>query len=134
MWFPDHWQGEEGKLIESEEIICEEPEHESHENTVEAVRGKMPDDDVLIDLAELFKIFGDSTRVRILYALLESELCVCDIAELLGMTPSAISHQLRILRHNKLVTTRRVGKHTFCRLADDHVKTIIGQGMSHILE
>lgn len=119
--------------MEQEElIICEECA--THEDAVAAVRERMPEDDVLIDLAELFKIFGDSTRVRILCALTESELCVGDVAELLGMTTSAISHQLRILKQSKLVTTRRVGKHTFCRLADDHVRTIIGQGMSHVLE
>ena len=91
-------------------------------------------EDLLIDLAELFRVLGDSTRVRILYALYETELCVCDIAALLGMTVSAISHQLRILKSAKLVTFRREGKAVFYALADDHVHTILGMGMAHISE
>ena len=87
-----------------------------------------------MDLAELFKIFGDTTRIRILFALFECEVCVCDLAELLQMTPSAVSHQLSILKRNKLVQSRRDGKSIFYSLADDHVRTIIGQGMEHILE
>ena len=87
-----------------------------------------------MDLSELFRVFGDSTRIRILYALHESELCVCDLASLLGMTLSAISHQLRILRVANLVESRREGKTVFYRLADDHVHTVLGQGMEHILE
>jgi len=106
----------------------------AHAEAVGRVRGKMPDDEKLMDLSELFRVFGDSTRVRILYALHESELCVCDIAALLGMTVSAISHQLRILRAAKLVDSRREGKTVFYRLADDHVHTVLGQGMEHILE
>ena len=87
-----------------------------------------------MDLAELYKMFGDSTRVKILYVLFDAELCVCDIAALLGMTVSAISHQLRLLRAAKLVDFRREGKTVFYRLADDHVRTILGMGMEHILE
>ena len=94
----------------------------------------MPGEEELYDLAELFRIFGDSTRIRILYALFEAEMCVCDIAQLLGMTQSAISHQLRSLKNARLVKARREGKTVFYALADDHVKTIIGQGMDHILE
>ena len=88
----------------------------------------------LSDLAELFKVFGDSTRIKILYVLFEAELCVCDIAQLLNMTQSAISHQLRILKQNRLVKNRRDGKSVFYSLADGHVKTIISQGMEHIQE
>ena len=104
------------------------------ESGVEAVRQQMPDEDDLYDLAELFKIFGDSTRVKILYVLFESEMCVCDIAQLLGMTQSAISHQLQVLKKSKLVKYRREGKTVFYSLADSHVRTILGQGMDHITE
>ncbi len=105
-----------------------------HEEIIERVSNIMPDDDMLYDLAELFHIFGDSTRIKILYALFESEMCVCAIAELLSMNQSAISHQLRILKQSKLVGCRREGKTVFYYLADDHVRTIIGQGMEHIEE
>ena len=101
---------------------------------MEKVQKEMPDEDTLYDLTELFRIFGDSTRIRILYVLFEAEMCVCDIAALLGMTQSAISHQLRALKNAKLVTSRREGKTVFYSLADDHVKTIIDQGLEHILE
>ncbi len=105
-----------------------------HEQAVEQVLGEMPDDERLYDLAELFKVFGDSTRIKILYALFEAELCVCDIAALLGMTQSAISHQLRALKNARLVKARRDGKTVFYSLADDHVKTIIDQGLEHVSE
>ena len=105
-----------------------------HKEMVEKVLTELPDEDALYDLAELFKVFGDSTRVRILIALFEVELCVCDISEALGMTQSAVSHQLQILRTNKLVKSRREGKQVYYSLADDHVVTIIAQGLSHILE
>ena len=98
------------------------------------VKTEMPEDTVLYDLAELFKVFGDTTRIRILYVLFEAELCVCDIAELLGMTQSAISHQLRVLKNAGLVTFRREGKSAVYSLADGHVRTIIGQGFEHITE
>ena len=94
----------------------------------------MPDENELCDLAELFKVFGDSTRIRILFVLFESEVCVCDIADALNMTQSAISHQLQILKQSKLVKTRRAGKSIFYSLADDHVRTIIAQGQEHIEE
>ena len=105
-----------------------------HEDVVKAVTDHMPDEDQLYDLAEVFKVFGDSTRIKILYVLFEAELCVCDIAQLLNMTQSAISHQLRILKKNRLVKNRRDGKSVFYSLADGHVKTIISQGMEHIQE
>ena len=94
----------------------------------------MPDEDELYDLAELFKIFGDSTRIRILYVLFESEVCVCDLAEMLHMNQSAISHQLKILKQAKLVTGRREGKSVIYSLADEQVRTIIDQGREHIEE
>ncbi len=106
----------------------------AHGEQVDRVRAQMPSEDSLIDLSELYKVFGDSTRIKILYVLFESELCVCDIAALLGMTVSAVSHQLRILRTAKLVDFRREGKTVFYALADDHVRTILGMGMEHILE
>ncbi len=105
-----------------------------HEEVVQRVLKEMPDEDTLYDLTELFRIFGDSTRIRILYVLFESEMCVCDIAALLGMTQSAISHQLRALKNARLVASRREGKTVFYSLADDHVKTIIDQGMEHVSE
>ncbi|MBQ3182497.1 MAG: helix-turn-helix transcriptional regulator [Clostridia bacterium] len=106
----------------------------NHETIVKWVARAMPDDEVLYDLAELFRVFGDTTRMRILYALSEKELCVCAIAELLHMQQSAISHQLRILKQAKLVASRREGKTIFYRLADDHVRIIIDQGMEHVEE
>ncbi len=101
---------------------------------LERVETDMPDEESLYDLAELFKVFGDTTRIRILYALFESELCVCDIAQVLNMTQSAISHQLRVLKQARLVRSRREGKQIYYFLADDHVRTIIGQGMDHVSE
>ena len=105
-----------------------------HQGAVDQVRQVLPPDEVLSDLADLFKIFGDSTRIKILYALLRSELCVCDIADLLGLTQSAISHQLRILKQNHLIKYRREGKNMIYALADDHVKTIINCAIEHIEE
>lgn len=105
-----------------------------HQDVVDRVNREMPGEEQLFDLAELFKIFGDSTRVKILYVLFESEMCVCDIAQLLGMTQSAISHQLQVLKKSKLVKYRREGKTVFYSLADGHVRTILGQGMEHITE
>lgn len=105
-----------------------------HQDAVEQVRNLLPQDETLYDLAELFKIFGDSTRVKILYALLESELCVCDIAKLMEVSQSAVSHQLRVLKASKLVKFRREGKTVYYSLADEHVIRILSQGMEHILE
>ena len=107
---------------------------EVHVDRLQMVKEQMPEEDVLYDLAELFKVFGDSTRIRILFVLFETEVCVCDLAEVLNMTQSAISHQLRILKQNKLVKSRREGKSIFYSLADEHVKTIIAQGMEHVEE
>ena len=108
--------------------------HAVHKELVNRIGKEMPSEDELYDLAELFKVFGDSTRIKILFALFESEMCVCDIAETLNMTQSAISHQLKILKQSKLVGNRREGKSIIYYLADDHVRTIIAQGMSHISE
>ena len=105
-----------------------------HPDVVERVQAQMPEEEALYDLAELYKVFGDSTRIKILYVLFEQEVCVCDLAQILGMTQSAISHQLKILKRSKLVTSRREGKSVFYSLADDHVRTIIGQGREHIEE
>ena len=105
-----------------------------HEHVVEKVNEVMPQGEELQDLAEFFRVFGDSTRIRILYALSQSELCVCDIASLLGMGQSAISHQLRILKQMRLVKFRREGKSVLYSLADSHIETILAQGMEHIRE
>ncbi len=105
-----------------------------HEDIVRRVEANMPSEDALYDLTELFRIFGDSTRVRILYVLFVSEMCVCDIARLLGMTQSAISHQLRSLKGARLIKSRREGRQVFYSLADGHVSTIIGQGLEHVSE
>ena len=105
-----------------------------HEGLIRQVHEQMPDEELLYDLAELYKVFGDSTRIKILYVLFESEMCVCDIAQLLNMSLSAISHQLRILKQSQLVKSRRDGKSVFYSLADDHVYRIINQGFEHIKE
>ena len=106
----------------------------AHPDTIEKIMSVMPDDDSLIDLAELFKVFGDSTRIKILSALKGGELCVCDISTVVGMTSSAVSHQLKILKNAELVRFRRDGKTVFYSLADDHVNTILQQGLEHINE
>ena len=105
-----------------------------HEEIVQQVNQVMPQEETLFDLTELFKVFGDSTRIKILYVLFEAEMCVCDIAQLLGMTQSAISHQLQVLKKSKLVKYRRDGKTVFYSLADDHVRSILDQGMEHVAE
>lgn len=105
-----------------------------HDDLIGKVKEVLPEDELLYDLAELYKVFGDSTRMRILYTLFESEMCVCDIAQVLQMSQSAISHQLRVLKQSKLVKSRRDGKAVIYFLADDHVRTIVNQGMEHILE
>ena len=110
-------------------LCCEEIE--VHEDAVEQVRSQLPQDEVLYDLAELFKIFGDSTRVKILYALLEAELCVCDIAKLMDVSQSAVSHQLRVLKGSKLVKFRREGKTLYYSLADEHVFRILNFEPGH---
>ena len=108
--------------------------YQVHDDVVKAVKEKMPDEDELYDLAEIFKVFGDSTRIKILYVLFEQEMCVCDIAQLLNMTQSAISHQHKILKQSRLVKNRREGKAVFYSLADGHVRSIINQGLEHIEE
>lgn len=105
-----------------------------HENSIEHFTGEMPDEAVLTELANLFKIFGDGTRIKILFVLAKSDMCVYHIAEKLNMTMSAISHQLSILRKANLVCARREGKTVYYSLADDHVRTIFEQGMDHICE
>lgn len=105
-----------------------------HEDLVKKVEESMPVTEELFDLAELFKIFGDTTRIKILYVLFEAEMCVCDIAQILNMTVSAISHQLRILKQARLVKFRKEGKSVFYSLADDHIKKIIDNGIEHINE
>ncbi|MGN0536448.1 MAG: ArsR/SmtB family transcription factor [Acutalibacteraceae bacterium] len=105
-----------------------------HNDIVQKTISSMPDMDTLFSLAELFKVFGDTTRIRIMCALFENELCVCDIAEILGMGQSAISHQLRLLRAASLVRVRREGKQSFYSLDDDHVRKIYEMGLNHILE
>ena len=120
--------GESHYDVERCDAVC------PHTEIIERVRNEIPDEDTLYDLTELFRIFGDSTRVRILYLLFASEMCVCDMAALLGLTQSAVSHQLRALKNVRLVKARREGKTVFYSLADDHVKTIINQGLEHVRE
>lgn len=105
-----------------------------HHEIVNKVKENMPEDENLYDLAELFKVFGDTTRIKILYALFASEMCVCDIAAVLNMTQSAISHQLRVLKQARLVKYKKEGKIVFYSLDDEHVKRIFDQGLIHIAE
>lgn len=119
--------------MEHKKAECCEEMH-VHEELLKKVEQQMPDEEELYDLAELFKVFGDSTRIRILFVLFEAEVCVCDLAETLNMTQSAISHQLKILKQAKLVTSRREGKSVYYSLADGHVRTIIAQGLEHVEE
>ncbi len=107
---------------------------EVHGDIVDKVKNNMPQEEILYDLAELFKVFGDTTRVKILYALFESEMCVCDIVDLLGMTQSAISHQLRVLKQARLVKFRKEGKVVFYSLDDSHINRIFDEGLNHIKE
>jgi ArsR family transcriptional regulator len=105
-----------------------------HKDVVDSVKGKMPDEDELYDLSDFFKVLGDSTRIKIMWALDENEMCVCDLAFLLNMTKSAISHQLRSLRQANLVKYRKEGKEVFYSLSDDHVREIFEKGLDHIRE
>lgn len=125
-------EGTGERMEERKDEICEGCE--VHEDLLKIVNETLPEETELYDLAELFKVFGDSTRIRILFVLFEAEVCVCDLAKALNMTQSAISHQLRILKQNKLVKNRREGKSIFYSLADDHVRAIINQGREHIEE
>ena len=119
------------KDVNREDIACD---CEEHDKAVAAAREFMPDVETLYNLADFFKIFGDSTRMSILLAIDKAPMCVCGIAELLGMTKSAVSHQLKILRHNSLVTYKKSGKNVFYSLADDHVRDIIEKALDHINE
>ncbi|MCI9024555.1 MAG: winged helix-turn-helix transcriptional regulator [Dorea sp.] len=117
-----------GTEVECCEVTC------VHKDAVLRVQKKLPEEVLLKELADFYKVFGDSTRIKILCVLLESEMCVCDLAEVLGMTQSAISHQLRVLKQMKLVKNRREGKTVYYSLSDGHIQTIISQGMEHITE
>lgn len=110
------------------------PVPELHSDRIDHAAGHMPGDDELCDLAELYKTFGDSTRVKILYALMDEELCVCDIAAILGVSQTAVSHQLRLLKQSRLVKARRDGKNVFYMLSDDHVHDILNLGAEHLRE
>ena len=105
-----------------------------HDDVIEKVKEALPKDEILYDLAELFKAFGDSTRVKILCALFESEMCVCDLAAILGISQSAVSHQLRTLKSSRLVKFKKVGKVVYYSLEDDHIKHIFNEGFKHIIE
>lgn len=105
-----------------------------HEDILNRVKEHLPEEEVLYELAEIFKVFGDSTRIKILCALFEGEMCVCDMSELLGVSQSAVSHQLRVLKQARLVKFRREGKTVYYSLADDHVKHIFNEGLDHVLE
>lgn len=120
--------------INAAEVLPMEEYMHAHKETVDKVNSDMPDEELLYDLAELYKVFGDSTRIRILYVLFEAEMCVCDIAQVLSMTTSAISHQLKVLKQAHLVKYRREGKTVFYSLSDDHVRSILDQGLEHISE
>lgn len=115
------------------EVECCET-HYVHENLVHQIEDGMPTEEMMQDLAEFYKVFGDLTRIKILCILFQSELCVCDLAEVTGMTQSAISHQLRVLKQMKLVKNRREGKIVYYSLADGHIQSILNQGMEHIVE
>ncbi|MDD6292732.1 MAG: metalloregulator ArsR/SmtB family transcription factor [Lachnospiraceae bacterium] len=122
----------EREEIDNIEENCEVEHH--HDNVVKHVSSIMPDEEMLYDLADFYKVFADSTRIKILYALLQSELCVCDLAEVLGASQSAVSHQLRMLKQMKLVKFRREGKAIVYSLSDDHIQNILSQGFEHITE
>lgn len=122
----------EREEIDNIEESCEVEHH--HDNVVKRVSSIMPDEEMLYDLADFYKVFADSTRIKILYALLQSELCVCDLAEVLGASQSAVSHQLRMLKQMKLVKFRREGKAIVYSLSDDHIQNILSQGFDHITE
>ena len=124
--------GKKEKILEDYQEICESVV--IHKEVVENTKTKMPDDTSLNELADFFKIFGDSTRVRILWALSLNQMCVCDIAALLDMSQSSISHQLRVLKQNKFVKNRRDGKVVYYSLLDEHISYILKQGLTHISE
>ena len=117
---------------DEEGVACEC--YEIHDDRIAVARSCLPDENTAIDLSDFFRLFGDSTRIKILFSLDKGEMCVCDISETLGMTMSAVSHQLRILRDAHLVTSRKEGRMVFYSLCDDHVKTIIETALEHINE
>ena len=119
-------------LVQEETPVC--TFLNAHPDAIALVRATLPEDDTLLDVSELFKVLGDSTRCKILFVLLVAEMCVCDLSQLLGMSVSAVSHQLRILRQAQLVRYRREGKTVFYALADEHVRTLLSQGMEHVQE
>lgn len=125
-------------MREKQELLDElqqaKASHATHKNLVDQIKSQMPDDDTLCDIAELFKVFGDSTRTKILSALFEHELSVCCISEIVSMSPSAVSHQLRILRQTKVVKSRRQGKEVFYSLDDDHIEKIYRMALDHLCE
>lgn len=108
--------------------------HVIHESTVRQVRASTPREEELYELADFFKVLGDATRIKIMHALFVSEMCVCDLSELLGVSQSAVSHQLKLLRQAGLVRHRREGKMVFYSLKDEHVQQIVSQGLQHVLE
>lgn len=119
--------------MEKDEIeVCESTV--IHEQKVEKVKKQMPDEEILYDLADVYKIFGDTTRIKILCTLFEDEMCVCDIAATINMTQSAVSHQLRILKQARLIKYRKEGKVVYYSLDDNHVKSIFNEGLNHIME
>ena len=126
--------GKEVKMAQEIKTVQDSEYLAAREDVVKKVLDSQPAEEYLYDLAELFKVFGDSTRIRILYALFESELCVGDMAQLLGISQSAVSHQLKILKDAKLVRFRRDGKIIFYMLDDDHVRTMLSMGMEHVEE
>ena len=126
--------GKELKMAQEIKTVQDSEYLAAREDVVKKVLDSQPAEEYLYDLAELFKVFGDSTRIRILYALFESELCVGDMAQLLGISQSAVSHQLKILKDAKLVRFRRDGKIIFYMLDDDHVRTVLSMGMEHVAE
>ncbi len=128
------WKGElyMYKFQDNSDLECEDIQ--VHSDVVNEVTHNMPDDEMLYDLAEFFKVFADSTRIKIIYALSKSELCVCDISEILNVSQSAVSHQLRMLKQMKLVKYRREGKSIFYSLSDEHIEDIFNKGMEHICE
>ena len=116
--------------MKKETLVCECTV--IHQEVIDKI--KLPEEELLYDLGDFFKILGDSTRIKILSDLFQSEMCVCDIAALLGMTQSAISHQLRVLKQGRLVKHRKEGKVVYYSLDDDHIKHIVDQGLTHISE
>ena len=121
-------------ILDLEELQREAKTENENDEELQKVADEMPPEEILYDLAEIFKIFGDSTRIKILYTLFESELCVRDIAKILNMSQNSVSHQLRVLKNNKLVRFRKVGKNVYYSLSDDHVYSIIKMGMEHLEE